>query len=43
LQFIKARVDQQEYINSTIIAADFKGSPTVVHDDNPAEIVNKKQ
>ena len=43
LQFIKARVDQQEYINSTIIAADFKGSPTVVHDGNPAEIVNKKQ
>jgi len=40
LQFFKARVDQQEYINSTITAADFKGSLTVVHNGSPAEIVN---
>jgi len=36
----KARVDQQEYINGTITAADFKGSLTVVHNGSPAEIVN---
>ena len=40
LQFFKARVDQQEYINGTITAADFKGSLTVVHNGSPAEIVN---
>jgi len=37
----KARVDQQEYINGTITAADFKGSLTVVHNGRPPEIVNK--
>jgi len=40
LQFIKARVDQQEYINGTITAADFKGSLAVVHNGSPAAIVN---
>jgi len=39
-QCFKARVDQQEYINGTITAADFKGSPTVVHNGSPAEIVS---
>jgi len=43
LQLIKARVDQQEYINSTMTAADFKGSLTVVHNGNTAGIVSKKQ
>jgi len=41
LKFIKVRVDQQQHINSTITAADFKGSLTVVHNGSPAEIVNK--
>jgi len=40
LQFFKARVDQQEYINGKITAADFKGCLTVVRNGNPAEIVN---
>jgi len=40
LQLFKARVDQQEHINSTITTADFKGSLTVVHNGNPAEIIN---
>jgi len=40
LQFLKAKVDQQEHINGTITAADFKGSLPVVHNCSPAEIVN---
>jgi len=40
LQFFKARVNQQEYINGSITAADFKGSVTVVHNGSTAEIVN---
>ena len=35
----KARVDQQEYINGTITAADFKGSQAVAYSGSPAEIV----
>jgi len=40
LQFFKGRVNQQEYINGSITAADFKGSVTVVHNGSTAEIVN---
>jgi len=40
LQFITAKVDQQEYINGAITAADFKGSLAVFHNGSPAEIVN---
>jgi len=39
LQIFKAKVDQQEYINGTMTAADVKGSLTVVHNGSPAEIV----
>jgi len=40
LQFFKAGVDQQEYINGAITAANFKGSLTVVHSGSPAEVNN---